>query len=520
MKLFSIKQGYEKRYRVLKYQFCGLTIFRKEILLSGREYRFRFLKIPFFKKKITTDKILCYTNENFPITEYRSFPNEFSFPKFTESPLVSIIIPAFNQFYYSMRCLYSILKNTPDIPYEVIVADDCSTDKTQNINHYVKNIHVIHSKTQLGYVRNCNQAASKAQGKFICFLNNDTQVQPFWLKELLAVFHSNPDAGIVGSKLLYDDGLLQECGSFVFKGTHIHQDRFDRNPFDSKYTYVKKCDFVSGAAYLTRKDLWDQIGGLDERFSPAYCDDVDFCLEAKKHGKEIYVTPFSLVVHSESKSYSQNKVKLSAANNIKLQKKWKSFLENQASFSLDKLPFSSSKRPSTVLFVSSSKNMYSLMRIMEQCQQQGMCIKWLNTLPPTQTNSSFRILNKKGIEVLCSNTWKTWIWQHIEFIDYIVLSEDRKNLPFILDILKFNLKKIKLVYIKQSDTITGMDTKLIELVNLTLCLNKTCYNLIKNRFPNKNIYSLSQQKENSTISQYIFNEQKDNISTIERWRKI
>ena len=97
---------------------------------------------------------------------------------------VSIIVPVYNQWDYTYLCLKSILKNTEGISYEVIIADDNSSDETVNIEKYVKNVKIIRNKNNLGFLRNCNNAAKHASGKYILFLNNDTEVQKDWLKNL------------------------------------------------------------------------------------------------------------------------------------------------------------------------------------------------------------------------------------------------------------------------------------------------------------------------------------------------
>ena len=102
--------------------------------------------------------------------------------KGAENPLVSIIIPVYNQFDYTYACLRSIFENTGDINYEIIIADDCSNDLTKNICEVVKGIHVEKTQGQSYFLRNCNHAAKAAKGKYIVFLNNDTQVQENWLK--------------------------------------------------------------------------------------------------------------------------------------------------------------------------------------------------------------------------------------------------------------------------------------------------------------------------------------------------
>ena len=98
---------------------------------------------------------------------------------FTEwkQPLVSIIIPVYNQFEYTYNCLKSIMLNSGDVKYEILIANDCSTDCTKDIEKVAKNVRLITTEKNVRFLLNCNNAAKYAKGKYILFLNNDTQVQ-------------------------------------------------------------------------------------------------------------------------------------------------------------------------------------------------------------------------------------------------------------------------------------------------------------------------------------------------------
>ena len=138
------------------------------------------------------------------------------------------------------------LKKTVEVEYEIILADDVSRDETKNANEYFKNIRILRNNVNLGFLRNCNNAASFAQGKYVLFLNNDTNVQSNWLQPLVDMIESDNLIGMVGSKLVYPDGRLQEAGGIIWDdASGWNYGRFD-DPEKPEYNYVKEVDYISG----------------------------------------------------------------------------------------------------------------------------------------------------------------------------------------------------------------------------------------------------------------------------------
>ena len=256
------------------------------------------------------------------------------FPK-EEHPEVSVVIPVYNQIHYTYACLKSILEHTPDVTYEIIIADDVSTDATAEIFKFAENLVISRNQENQGFLRNCNQAAKKARGRYIMFLNNDTQVTDGWLSSLVNLIQSDDSIGMVGFKVVYPDGRLQEAGGIIWSdGSGWNYGRLD-NPDKAEYNYVKDVDYISGAAILLSKELWNQIGGFDDRFAPAYCEDSDLAFEVRKAGYRVVYQPLSKVIHFEGVSNGTDVngtglKRYQVENSKKLKEKWADELKKQS----------------------------------------------------------------------------------------------------------------------------------------------------------------------------------------------
>lgn len=218
-------------------------------------------------------------------------------------PLVTVVIPVFNHREITVRCLRSIAQSWFEtLAVQFVVVDDGSTDDTAAVITKLQGVDYLRSGKNEGFVAACNRAAALARGKYICFLNNDTIVRDAWLDRLVSTAEADERVGVVGSKLIYPDGRLQEAGGIIWRdATGWNVGRYD-SPEDPRYNYLREVDYVSGAALLVRRDLFERVGRFSDDFRPAYYEDTDLCFKARAHGFRVVYQPRSEVVHDEGVS--------------------------------------------------------------------------------------------------------------------------------------------------------------------------------------------------------------------------
>ena len=376
-----------------------------------------------------------------------------------DAPKVSIVIPVYNQFTYTYNCLKSILENSGDVSYEIIIADDVSNDLTTRLSEIAENIQIARNKENQRFLRNCNQAAKYAKGEYILFLNNDTQVQENWLQPLVELIERDDSIGMVGSKLIYPDGSLQEAGGIIWGDGHAWNYGNGQNANKPEFNYVKEVDYISGAAIMIRTSLWEEIGGFDKLFAPAYCEDSDLAFEVRKHGYKLMYQPASVVVHFEGKSngtdLNTGVKSYQVENSKKLAEKWKEEFARQSQTEDDLFHARErSQNKKTILVIdhyvpqfdkdAGSKTTWQYLKMFVK---QGYNVKFMGD-NFFQDDEYTPVLEQYGIEVLYgpwyAENYKQWIIDNQDNIDFVYLNRPHITEKYI-DFIK-NETNIKCIY--------------------------------------------------------------------------
>jgi GT2 family glycosyltransferase len=261
----------------------------------------------------------------------------------TTAPKVSIIIPVYGQTHFVLNCLDSLAKLSSKYAVEIIVADDASPSASRvDVLKAIPWIRYERRAANGGFLECCNWAVAQARGEFVVLLNSDTRVAAGWLDELVAAFDLFPKAGMVGSKLFNADGTLQEAGGIFWRDGSAHNYGRNADPNLPQYCFARQADFISGASIAVRKTVWNELGGFDPEYKPAYCEDADLAFRLRRAGYEVWFVPTSRAVHYEGITHGRDTTKgIKAYQVTNLQKLAKRF---SAELTEHPIPGSSSMR--------------------------------------------------------------------------------------------------------------------------------------------------------------------------------
>ena len=286
-----------------------------------------------------------YERVGVPVDAVTMIPNTPGFYKtdytITKPGRVSILIPTCDHIDDLETCIESIYDRTTYPDFEVILIENNSKDpETFRTYERMRKEHPDNLKVIIWEGKGFNYSALNnfgekyATGEYILLLNNDTEViTPKWLEEMV-MYAQQERVGCVGVKLLYPDDTIQHAGigfGFLTLAGHMHKNFPAGHPgYMGRLVYAQDVYAVTAACLMVRKDVYEQVGGLDESFAVAF-NDVDFCVRVREAGYTNIFTPFAQLYHYESKSRgldeSPEKRKRFVSEVERFQKRWKAQLE-------------------------------------------------------------------------------------------------------------------------------------------------------------------------------------------------
>lgn len=223
------------------------------------------------------------------------------------NPKVFVSILNWNEREMLSECLDSLSNVTDYDPFEIVVVDNGSEDGSVNMieKRYPKT-HLIKNEKNEGFSIGSNQAINYALNNgadYVLLLNNDTQItRSDWMDQLVSIAEEHPDIGVIGCKILEPDGTPHYDGrqfplnNFLFPVLYHKYDynRYEQRNPEPKFEFV---DDVVGAVFLIKKEVIEDIGGLDEAYSPAYREESDYCVRVWNAGYKIAYTDRTTVLH-------------------------------------------------------------------------------------------------------------------------------------------------------------------------------------------------------------------------------
>ncbi|GAB4177244.1 MAG: hypothetical protein Kow0020_13200 [Wenzhouxiangellaceae bacterium] len=381
-----------------------------------------------------------------------------------ERPLVSVIVPVYNQLPHTAHCLNSLVEVGAKRSFEIIVVDDASGDETPDWLARCTGIRVLRNEHNTGFIGACNRGAEAASGQWLVFLNNDTEVRAGWLDALIDTFDRHPDAGIVGARLVFGDGSLQEAGGIVFSDGSGWNFGRGADPALPPFNVVSEADYVSGACLAISRALFLELGGFDRSYAPAYYEDTDLCFKVRhQKGLKVWYQPAATVVHFEGVSSGTDEhsgvKRHQAINRKRFADRWSTVLrdypENPQQYSLplaEQFRFRRYRRQALVIDAetpkpdqdSGSVRMFALLEILRDL---GFRTRFMPENLAREGEYT-RALQQAGIEVLTRppiDGLEQWLSEYGDQLDLVLVSRHYVLSP-VIDRIRRRCPRAKLVF--------------------------------------------------------------------------
>jgi GT2 family glycosyltransferase len=218
---------------------------------------------------------------------------------------VTVVMPVHGNWPVARRALDALRRHGGD--HELVVVDDGSPDRApEGLPAELSDAGLIRNDTSIGFGAACNQGAELAEGEVVCFLNSDAFVDAGALPALTRRLE-DPGVGAAAPLLLNEDGSLQEAGGAVGRDGSTYPLGRGASVDDPAWGFRREIDYGSAACLAVRRAAFEEIGGFDEAYTPAYYEDADLCFRLSEVGLRTMLEPNARVTHLQYGSGSQER---------------------------------------------------------------------------------------------------------------------------------------------------------------------------------------------------------------------
>lgn len=246
--------------------------------------------------------------------------------------LLSILIAVSSRTDLLAECLASLQRYVPaDLPYEtIVVLNELDPAHARVLQGRYPNVRFLRSPVNLGMAGSANRARREATGRFLVTLHDDATVEPGWAEALLAAAEQHPQAGAIGSKILFPDGRLQSAGAILWQSGATTPPWTGTAPDAREVALARAVDYCGTCSLLIRAEAFDAVGGFDEVIYPGYFVDVDFGLRLRANKYYVLCEPRSVVRHHRHASSGRTlRTVAIARNRAYLLRKWATAIARQ-----------------------------------------------------------------------------------------------------------------------------------------------------------------------------------------------
>lgn len=258
------------------------------------------------KYKVRLTKSCIYRGMRLVVGDISTINTGNNYSRQTSKPLVSIIVLNQEKSHLSRLAAIAAASSGCNNPFEILCVDNGSS--AQDLKYLQESevpMRLIKLGENKGFSLANNLSAQESRGDYLLFLNNDAFLDEGAIDEMVQAFNVQPDCRIVGSILRFPDGTIQEAGASLSPdGNPIRHGRNDKKFKTRKLPRFQPVDYVSGACMMIRKNHFLEMGGFDEKYSPAYYEDTDLCMRSLLYGQKVYLASRANCYHIENATTS------------------------------------------------------------------------------------------------------------------------------------------------------------------------------------------------------------------------